>query len=492
VAPSWTGFDHNRAVSAARLIGLDVGTSSVKAVVIDERGRVLTEAQREYPVSMPHPGWSEQDPEQWWQATRAVLAQLDAPAAAGIGLTGQMHGLVALDADRRPLRPAILWNDGRSQPQADEIERRLGVPRLVELSGNRVLAGFTAPKLAWMAEREPDLFKRIAHVLLPKDYVRLRLCDVLSTDVSDASGTSLFDVAARTWSPELAEAFGVDPAWLPAAQESIEVSGHTLRGVPVAAGAGDQAAGALGVGVTDADGPASVVLGTSGVVFAARDAYAADPDGRLHAFCHALPGRWHVMAVILSAAGALSWLQAIVGGDVAIETLLAEAERWEPGAEGLTFAPYLSGERTPHADANARGAFVGLGLRHDRGALVRAVLEGVAHALADGLDLIGATGPRPRFARISGGGARSELWCRIVASVLDLPLQRTSSTAGGAFGAALLGGVAGGVFESAQTAAETTVAVTGEIEPDPAWVERYAAQRARYRALYPALSTLPG
>jgi xylulokinase len=492
VAPSWTGFDHNRAVSAARLIGLDVGTSSVKAVVIDERGRVLTEAQREYPVSMPHPGWSEQDPEQWWQATRAVLAQLDAPAAAGIGLTGQMHGLVALDADRRPLRPAILWNDGRSQPQADEIERRLGVPRLVELSGNRVLAGFTAPKLAWMAEREPDLFKRIAHVLLPKDYVRLRLCDVLSTDVSDASGTSLFDVAARTWAPELAEAFGVDPAWLPAAQESIEVSGHTLRGVPVAAGAGDQAAGALGVGVTDADGPASVVLGTSGVVFAARDAYAADADGRLHAFCHALPGRWHVMAVILSAAGALSWLQAIVGGDVAIETLLAEAERWEPGAEGLTFAPYLSGERTPHADANARGALVGLGLRHDRGALVRAVLEGVAHALADGLDLIGATGPRPRFARISGGGARSELWCRIVASVLDLPLQRTSSTAGGAFGAALLGGVAGGVFESAQTAAETTVAVTGEIEPDPAWVERYAAQRARYRALYPALSTLPG
>jgi xylulokinase len=479
-------------VSAARLIGLDVGTSSVKGLAIDERGTVLAEAQRGYPVSMPHPGWSEQNPEQWWQATQAVLAELDAAAADGIGLTGQMHGLVALDADRRPLRPAILWNDGRSQPQADEIERRLGVPRLVELSGNRVLAGFTAPKLAWMAEHEPDLFRRITHVLLPKDYVRLRLCDVLSTDVSDASGTSLFDVAGRRWSPELADAFGVDPAWLPAAHESIEISGHAFGGVPVAAGAGDQAAGALGVGVTDAGGPASVVLGTSGVVFAARDAYAADPDGRLHAFCHALPGRWHVMAVILSAAGALSWLQTVVGGDVAIETLLTEADRWEPGAEGLTFAPYLSGERTPHPDADVRGAFVGLGLRHDRGAVVRAVLEGVAHALADGLDLIGATGPRPRFARISGGGARSELWCRIVASVLDLPLQRTSSTAGGAFGAALLGGVAAGAFESAQAAAETTVAVTGEIEPDPAWVERYAGQRARYRALYPALSTLPG
>ena len=474
-----------------RLIGLDIGTSSVKGVVIDGRGRVLTEAQRGYPISMPNPGWSEQDPELWWGATQEVLAELDAPAANGIGLTGQMHGLVALDSRRRPLRPAILWNDGRSQPQADETERRLGLDRLVALSGNRVLAGFTAPKLAWMAEYEPDLFARIAHVLLPKDYVRLRLCDVLSTDVSDASGTSLLDVATRRWSPQLATAFGVDPVWLPEVQESGDVSGQAFGAVPVAAGAGDQAAGALGVGVTNADGPASIVLGTSGVVFAARDAYAADPAGRLHAFCHALPGRWHVMAVILSAAGALSWLQTIVGGDVEIETLVAEAERWGPGAEGLTFAPYLSGERTPHADAAIRGAFVGLGLRHDRGALVRAVLEGVAHALADGLDLIAASGPRPRFARISGGGARSELWCRIVASVLNMPLQRTSSTAGAAFGAALLGGVTAGVFDSAQTAADVTVTVTDEIEPDPAWVERYAGQRARYRALYPALSGLP-
>ena len=478
-------------MTGARLIGLDVGTSSAKGVAIDEHGRLLADAERSYPVSMPRPGWSEQDPEQWWQASQTVLAELDAPAADGIGLTGQMHGLVALDAGRRPLRPAILWNDGRSQGHADEIERRLGVPRLVQLSGNRVLAGFTAPKLAWMAEHEPNLFDQIAHVLLPKDYVRLRLCDTLSTDVSDASGTSLFDVAARGWSPELTAAFGVDPAWLPAAQESNQVSGHAFGGVPVAAGAGDQAAAALGVGVTGADGPASVVLGTSGVVFAARDVYGADPDGRLHAFCHALPGRWHVMAVILAAAGALAWLQTILGGDVAIETLLAEAEQWEPGVEGLTFAPYLSGERTPHADAAVRGAFVGLGVRHDRGALARALLEGVAHALADGLDLIAATGPRPGVARISGGGARSQLWCRIVASVLDVPLQRTSSTAGSAFGAALLGGVAAGVFESAQAAADATVAVTGEIDPDPAWVERYADRRARFRALYPALSALP-
>ncbi|HEX5192252.1 MAG TPA: xylulokinase [Solirubrobacteraceae bacterium] len=475
----------------ARLIGLDVGTSSAKGLAIDERGRVLAEAERGYPVSMPRSGWSEQDPEQWWLASRAVLDELDAAGADGIGLTGQMHGLVALDAQRQPLRPAILWNDGRSQEQADEITRRLGTERLVALGGNLVLAGFTAPKLRWMAVHEPDLFARIAHVLLPKDYVRMRLCDVLCTDVSDASGTSVFDVAARTWSDELADAFGVQRSWLPSAVESGAVSGHAFGGVPVAAGAGDQAAGALGVGVTDGEGPASVVLGTSGVVFAARDTYAADPAGRLHAFCHALPDRWHVMAVILSAAGSLSWLARTLGGDQQIGTLLQEAARWEPGAEGLTFAPYLAGERTPHADADVRGGFVGLGLRHDRGALVRAVLEGVAHALADGLDLIAATGPRPPSARISGGGARSELWCRIVASVLDLPLQRTVSTAGSAFGAALLGGVAAGVFESSHAAAAATVSVASEIEPDPAWVERYAAQCERFRALYPALSALP-
>ena len=329
----------------ARLIGLDVGTSSVKGLAIDERGTVVAEAERGYPVSMPHPGWSEQDPEQWWQAAESVLAELDAATADGIGLTGQMHGLVALDADRRPLRPAILWNDGRSQPQADAIAHRLGVARLVELSGNLALAGFTAPKLMWMAEHEPELHARIAHVLLPKDYVRLRLCDTLATDVSDASGTSLLDVAHRRWSPQLAESFGVDPQWLPVALESGQVSGQAFGGIPVAAGAGDQAAAALGVGVTDGDGPASIVLGTSGVVFAARDRYAIDPDGRLHAFCHALADRWHVMAVILSAAGALSWLQHTVG-EAPIETLLTEAERWEPGVEGLTFAPYLSGERT--------------------------------------------------------------------------------------------------------------------------------------------------
>jgi xylulokinase len=402
-----------------------------------------------------------------------------------------MHGLVALGADHRPLRPAILWNDGRSQPQATRMEQELGVEHLVELSGNRALAGFTAPKLAWLADNEPAVHDRIEAVLLPKDYVRLRLTGELATDVSDASGTLLLDVASRSWSDELATAFDVDPDWLPAVHESAETIGRTAAGVPVAAGAGDQAAGALGVDATREDGPASLVLGTSGVIFAARDEFARDPQGRLHAFCHALPDTWHVMGVILSAAGALGWLADALGGRDEIPRLLDEAAEWEPGVEGLTFAPYLSGERTPYADSDVRAAFVGLGLRHNRGAVVRAVLEGVGYALRDGLDLIAETGPAPAIARVSGGGARSDLWLRILASILDVPLERTGPEAGSALGAALLGGVSGGLFANAADAARAAVAPAEVIEPDPDWVRRYRHHRERYRALYPALTELP-
>jgi xylulokinase len=475
----------------ARVIGIDVGTSSVKGVAVDEHGAVLAEAEHPLPISMPHPGWSEQDPQDWWTATQSVLARLDGDTADGIGFSGQMHGLVALGADERPLRPAILWNDGRSQPQATRIEQELGIERLVALSGNRALAGFTAPKLTWLAEHEPDVHRRISRVMLPKDYVRLRLTGEPGTDVSDASGTVLLDVGRRAWSAELAEAFAVDPGWLPPVHESGAVAGHAPGGVPVAAGAGDQAAGALGVGVTDDRSPASLVLGTSGVIFTARNAFTPDPQGRLHAFCHALPDTWHVMGVILSAAGALSWLAGTLGASDDIAGLLEEAEAWSPGVEGLTFAPYLSGERTPYPDSDLRGGFVGLGLRHDRGALARAVLEGVAYALRDGLDLIAATGTRPELARVSGGGARSDLWLKILASVLELPLERTESGAGAAYGAALLGGVAGGVFDDARDAAQAGVTTTGHVDPDPAWVEAYAAGRPRYQALYPALSGLP-
>jgi xylulokinase len=400
-----------------------------------------------------------------------------------------MHGLVVLGDDDRPLRPAILWNDGRSQPQCDAIEQRLGIERLVALSGNRALAGFTAPKIMWLAEHEPETYNKIRHVLLPKDYVRMQLTGERATDVADASGTLLLDVGARTWSTPLAQAFGVDPAWLPRLHESTETSGTTADGVPVAAGAGDQAAGALGMGVVDAAGPASIVLGTSGVVFAARDAYVPDPQGRLHAFCHAVPGAWHVMGVELSAGGALRWLRdATVGpGGASFDALTAEAERWPPGVEGLRYAPYLTGERTPHADADVRAAFVGLGLRHDRGALVRAVLEGVAHGLADGWDLVD---PTPTLGRLSGGGAHSELWTAILAATLDLPLEHTRSSAGAAFGAALLGGVAGGVFADAREAVAACVQPTARIEPDPGLVAAYAQQRAGFAELYPLLRDL--
>jgi xylulokinase len=474
-----------------RLVGLDVGTSSVKGLAIDENGAVVGVAERGYPLSTPRPGWSEQNPEDWWRASAEVLDELDAAEAEGIGLSGQMHGLVALDEGDRPLRPAILWNDGRTQAQCEEIESRVGFERLVELTGNRALAGFTAPKLVWMAENEPDLYARIAHVLLPKDYVRLKLTGEHAIDVADASGTLLFDVADRRWSDEVVRALEVDPAWLPTVYESPVVSGVTHGGIPVAAGAGDQAAGALGVGVVTQDGPASVVLGTSGVVFVALDRYQHDPEARVHAFCHAVPDAWHAMGVMLSAAGSLQWLRETVGGTY--EELLGGAAEWEAGVEGLLFAPYLAGERTPHADPQARGAFAGLSVRHDRGALARAVLEGVAFGLRDALDLVAELSQPPRFpevGRVSGGGGRSELWLQIVASVLEMPLEATVVDEGAAYGAALLGGVAAGVWADAREAVDRCVRVTRVIEPRSEWIDVYAAARERFRGLYPALRPL--
>jgi xylulokinase len=469
-----------------RLIGLDVGTTGLKGVAVAEDGRVEARAEEPYSFASPRPGWTEQDPDLWWDACRRAQERLGEGDA--IGLSGQMHGLVLLDGDRRPVRPAILWNDGRTGAECEEIEARIGLERLVELTGNRALPGFTAPKLLWMRAHEPEHYARIAHVLLPKDYVRLRLTGERAQDASDASGTLLFDVAARSWSSEVVSALGVDPAWLPTVYESPAVAGVTHGGVPVAAGAGDQAGGALGVGVVAEGGPASVVLGTSGVVFAALDRYAHDPEARVHAFCHAVPGAWHVMGVMLSAAGSLQWLRETVGGSY--DELLSGAAEWEPGVEGLLFAPYLAGERTPHADASARGAFAGLSLRHDRGALARAVLEGVAFGLRDALDLVDELGGRPRVGRVSGGGGRSQLWLEIVASVLEMPLEATVVDEGAAYGAALLAGVAAGVWPDARTAVSECVKVTRTVEPRAEWVPAYAEARERFRGLYPALRPL--
>jgi xylulokinase len=469
-----------------RLVGLDVGTSSVKGVAIGEDGQVVKAAERPHKLSTPAPGWAEQDPENWWVGARDVLDELG--KADAIGLTGQMHGLVALGAGDKLLRPAILWNDGRSQKQCDEIVARVGLERLVSLTGNRAFAGFTAPKLLWMREQEPDLFKQVESVLLPKDYVRLRLTGEKATDVADASGTLLFDVGARGWSDEMCSALDVDRSWLPVARESPELSGETPEGVPVVSGAGDQAAGALGMGVVAQGGPASVVLGTSGVVFAAQASFMPDPEARLHTFCHAVPGIWHTMGVILSAAGSLAWLQKIVGGSY--EELDVAAAGWAPGAEGLLFAPYLAGDRTPHADADARGAFTGLGLRHDRGALTRAVLEGVAFALADALELIEQVGERPAVGRVSGGGAKSDLWLEIVASVLNLPLEVAAIDEGAAYGAAMLAGIGSGAFDDADDAVGRCVKIVRTVEPNPQWVERYAQIRSAYKELYPALERI--
>jgi len=455
------------------LIGLDVGTSGVKAIAISPDDGLLATADEGYALSTPHPGWSEQHPEDWWRAAEACLARLP---AGPVGLAGQMHGLVVLDAADRVLRPAILWNDQRTAAECAEIEDRIGLARLIALTGNRALTGFTAPKLLWLRRHEPDVYARIAHMLLPKDYVRFRLTGERAIDVADASGTLLFDVARRRWSNEVCDALEIPLGWLPTSYESTEI-----------AGAGDQAAAALGVGI-DAPGALSVVLGTSGVVFAVLPEYAPDAQARVHVFCHAVPDTWHAMGVMLSAAGSAAWLRGVLGADHA--QLDAEAARWDAGVDGLLFAPYLAGERTPHADPDVRGAFAGLALHHDRGALWRAMLEGVAFGLRDSLELLRALGVDPASARVSGGGARSALWLRIVASVLGVPLELTASPEGSAFGAALLAGVRAGTFADAHDAVARCVRPTGRVDPDPAWASAYAEAYDRFRLLYPKLKEM--
>ena len=487
------------------VLGIDVSTTASKAIVVDGDGAVLGVAAAEYDFAVPQPLWSEQDPALWWTAAQDAIPR--ALAAAGVtgtdvdalGLTGQMHGLVLLDAADEVIRPAILWNDQRTGPECDAIRAELGLERLVAITGNDALTGFTAPKLRWVREHEPDAFARTAHVLLPKDFVRHRLTAVHAMDKADGSGTILFDLAARDWSAEMLAVVGADPAWMPPTFEGPEVTGTVtpaaaaatgLRaGTPVVAGGGDQAANAVGVGAVTPGRPA-LSLGTSGVVFATTDAPLREPAGRVHAFCHAVPGRWHLMSVMLSAAGSLRWFRDTVAPGEAYPELVEPAGEVGPGAGGLLFLPYLTGERCPYPDPQARGAFVGLTLAHDRRHLARAVLEGVAFGLRDGLDLMtGAGMPTPSTILASGGGLASPVWRSILADVLGASIATPATTEGAAFGAALLAAIAAGWYPDVGTAVAALVRATTVAEPGPN-AAAYLEAHARYRALYPALAPL--
>lgn len=485
------------------VLALDVSTTATKAVVVEPGGRILGVASSEYGFDVPRPGWSEQDPATWWTAAVKAIGRVLAETRVGgaeieaVGLTGQMHGLVLLDGAGKVLRPAILWNDQRTGPQCDAIRQAVGRSRLIEITGNDALTGFTAPKILWVRDAEPDVYRRTRSILLPKDYVRFRLTGERATDVADGSGTILFELAARRWSPEFVEALGIDPGWLPPVFEGPAVAGVINRdaaaatglraGTPVVAGGGDQAANAVGMGVVE-PGQLCLSLGTSGVVFVATDRPVVEPEGRLHAFCHAVPGRWHLMGVMLSAAGSLQWFRDALAPGVDFPTLLEAARRAPAGSDGLLFLPYLSGERTPHPDPDARGAFVGLTVRHQLGHLVRAVLEGVAFGLRDSLELIRATtGSSVPAIRASGGGTRSPLWRQILADVLDVPVATTATAEGAAYGAAILAAVGAGWHSSVAEGCKEFVETTSTLEPGEDRAV-YDSGYDAYRGLYPALS----
>jgi xylulokinase len=487
----------------AFVLGIDASTTATKAVLVRDSGTVAAVGVSEYDYEIPHPGWAEQDPGLWWDgataAIRDVLATTGASAddVAAIGLTGQMHGLVLLDAADDVLRPAILWNDQRTAAECDAIRAAVGPERLIEITGNDALTGFTAPKLVWVRDHEPDLWVRAAHVLLPKDYLRLRLTGEHAMDKADGSGTILFDLAVRHWSPVVLEALAIDPAWLPPTFEGPEVTGVVsaaaagatgLRaGTPVVAGGGDQAANAVGTGAVDA-GVVALSLGTSGVTFATPTEPLVEPAGRVHAFCHAVPGRWHMMSVMLSAAGSLRWFRDALAPGVEFGALADEAASAPPGSDGLLFLPYLTGERSPHPDPLARGAFVGLTVRHERRHLIRAVMEGVAFGLKDGLDLMVDAGvPVPAQIRASGGGTASPLWRQILADVLGTEIATAGTTEGAAYGAGMLAAVGSGWFPDVDAIAAAWVQATTVAAPGPD-VARYAELHAAYRGLYPALA----
>ncbi len=485
------------------LLGIDLSTTGAKALLIDTHGRVVSSATTTLNLSTPHPLWSEQDPREWWTATANSVKQALATAnAAGedvsaIGLTGQMHGLVLLDAEGEVLRPAILWNDQRCGAECDEIRARINRAELVQITGNDALTGFTAPKILWVETHEPEIYRRTRHVLLPKDYIRYKLTGALAMDKADGSGTMLFDLRKRTWSSQILKTLNISPDWLPQTFEGHETTGEVTReaagqtglnqGTPVVAGGGDQSAQAIGAGVVR-PGTIAVTLGTSGVVFAATESPLIEPEGRLHAFCHAVVGRWHLMGVMLSAAGSLQWYRDKLACDRSFAELVDDAARVPAGSEGLIFLPYLSGERTPHPDPLARGAWVGLTTRHGQAHLTRSILEGVAFGIKDMFCLMRDAGLGSiEEVRVSGGGAKSSLWRQILADTLDANLVTVNTTEGAAFGAALLAGVGAGVWSNVDAACAQTISTRDHVTPNKETSNVYDSLYEEYKRLYPIL-----
>jgi len=497
-------------------MGIDIGTGGTRAVVVRADGHVAGAATGEHqPMRLPKPGWAEQDPEDWWQATlRAVRgalekAQVKGSDIAAIGLTGQMHGVVLLDKAHTVLRPALLWCDQRSQTQCDWITSQVGSDRLIQLVSNPALTGFSAPKLIWVRDHEPHIFDRAAHFLLPKDFVRFRMTGEFATDVSDASGTLLFDVSKRCWSREMLSSLQIDPELLPHALESTEITGQITHetalvtgltpGTPVVAGGGDQAASAVGSGIVS-PGLTSATLGTSGVIFAYTEKPTLDPRGRIHTFCHAVPGKWHVMGVTQGAGLSLRWFRDHFGVNEtwygaatrvdAYDLIAREAEKIPEGSDGLLFLPYLMGERTPLLDPQARGMWFGLTAAHTRGHLIRSILEGVAFSLRDSLEIFRELEIPLEEIRAAGGGSRSFLWRQIQADIYGKPLVTLRTTEGSAYGAALLAGVGVKVYGTVLESARKAIQVRERLLPRAESVALYDRQYQVYRNLYPAVQPL--
>ena len=483
-------------------IGIDLGTSAVKLSLVDEKGTIVKEVSREYPLYFPQPGWSEQEPADWWKAClygiKELLAGVDASAVAGIGCGGQMHGLVVLDENDDVIRRAILWNDGRTQEEVDYLNNEIGKARLSELTANIAFAGFTAPKILWMRKNEPENFARIKKIMLPKDYINYRLTGVHCCDYSDASGMLLLDVQHKRWSKEMLEICGVSEAQMPKLFESFEVVG-TLNpevaeflglspDVKVVAGAGDNAAAAVGTGVVG-NGGCNISLGTSGTLFISSDKFGVDPNNALHAFAHA-DGEWHLMGCMLSAASCNKWFcdEILKTNDYAAEqTLITESML---GRNHVFFLPYLMGERSPINDVNARGTFTGMTMDSTRADLVQAVLEGVAFAIRDSFEVAKSLGIEIPRSWVCGGGAKSPLWRKIFANVLGIPLDMVQTEQGPGYGGAMLAMVGCGVYPSVEAAAGALVKLASTTEPDPALTARYEEQYQKYRKIYPALKSV--